>query len=88
MRIELVGQADAVGLDEEKEILSVAGQGDGTTLHDPHQGQLFVGDLQRLVGLVAVLEHDFEAVVAAPGIEAFDLGRSGQEWGGDPLAFL
>jgi hypothetical protein len=30
----------------------------------------------------------FEAVVAGPGLEAFDLGRSGQEWSGNPLALL
>jgi hypothetical protein len=78
---------DAVRLDQEKEILRVPGQGHRAALDHAHLGQLLGRDLQRLVRLVPVLQHDFEAVVARPGLEPLDLGHLGQKRGTDQLAF-
>ena len=42
---------------------------------------MVLGDAQRLVGVVPVLEDDFQQVVAGPGFEPLYLCHVGQEWG-------
>ncbi len=75
LRVELVGQADAVGLDEEEEVLGIVGQGNGTLLKDLDLGQLLVGDAERFIRVVAILKDDLQQEVASAGLELDDLGR-------------
>jgi hypothetical protein len=88
--VELVGEADAVGLDEEREVPGVdaAAQLGRGAVEDLNLRQLIVGDAQRPEGVVIVVEHDLQQVVPRPRLEGLDLGRGREERRGDTSADL
>ena len=84
--IELVGQAQAMGLNEQKQVLGVVQLRQGRLAVELDLGQLLVADPQGLIGVAGVLENDLQAIVPGARLEGLHDRGSREERRLDPLS--
>ena len=86
VRVELVSQSDAVGLDEVEEILCINVGTRWGTLNNLHLSQLVIGYSKCLEGVPAILQDDFQEGITGALLEFLYLHCRRKKWSLDYLA--